>query len=163
MPPQRSCADVEYDGQPRQTWRERVLQRMEARMPWARLEARMRPVDPTGTRGRPPDPLALLLRMHCVPVLENRSDPAMEDALDDSVAGQRFVGLTTRGPRPDETTILNFRHLLEGTTWVKACWRRSPTTWRRRACGCGKARSWTRRRKRAICAPRRGARGLHRR
>ena len=31
----------------------------------------------------------------------------------DSVAVQRFVGLTARGPRPDETTILNFRHLLE--------------------------------------------------
>ena len=37
----------------------------------------------------------------------------MEDALYDSVAVQRFVGLTARDPRPDETTILNFRHLLE--------------------------------------------------
>ena len=26
---------------------------------------------------------------------------------------QRFVGLAARGPRPDETTILNFRHRLE--------------------------------------------------
>ena len=34
-------------------------------------------------------------------------------ALYDSVAIQRFVGLAARGPRPDETTILNFRHLLE--------------------------------------------------
>ena len=29
------------------------------------------------------------------------------------MAVQRFVGLTARDPRPDETTILNFRHLLE--------------------------------------------------
>ena len=43
----------------------------------------------------------------------NLSDPAMEDALYDSVAVQRFVGLTARDPRPDETTILHFRHLLE--------------------------------------------------
>ena len=43
----------------------------------------------------------------------NLSDPAMEDALYDSVAVQRFVGLAARDPRPDETTILNFRHLLE--------------------------------------------------
>ena len=43
----------------------------------------------------------------------NLSDPAMEDALYDSVAVQRFVGLTARGPRPDETTILHFRHLLD--------------------------------------------------
>ena len=113
MHPQRSFADVEYDGQPRQTRRERLLRRMEALMPWARLEARIRPVYPTGERGRPPYPLALLLRIHCVQLFDNLSDPAMEDALYDSVAVQRFVGLTARGPRPDETTILHFRHLLE--------------------------------------------------
>ena len=113
MHPQRSFADVEYDGQPRQTRRERFLQRMDALMPWARLEARLRPVYPTGERGRPPYPLALLLRIHCVQLFYNLSDPAMEDALYDSVAVQRFVGLTARGPRPDETTILHFRHLLE--------------------------------------------------
>ena len=92
MHPQRSFADVEYDGQPRQTRRERFLQRMEALMPWARLEARIRPVYPTGERGRPPYPLALLLRIHCVQLFYNLSDPAMEDALYDSVAVQRFVG-----------------------------------------------------------------------
>ena len=113
MHPQRSFADVEYDGQPRQTRRERFLQRMEALMPWARLEARIRPVYPTGERGRPPYPLALRLRIHCVQLFYNLSDPAMEDALYDSVAVQRFVGLTARDPRPDETTILHFRHLLE--------------------------------------------------
>ena len=113
MHPQRSFADVEYDGQPRRTRRERFLQRMEALMPWARLEARIRPVYPTGERGRPPYPLALRLRIHCVQLFYNLSDPAMEDALYDSVAVQRFVGLTARDPRPDETTILNFRHLLE--------------------------------------------------
>ena len=113
MHPQRSFADVEYDGQPRQTRRERLLRRMEALMPWARLEARIRPVYPSGERGRPPYPLALLLRIHCVQLFYNLSDPAMEDALYDSVAVQRFVGLTARDPRPDATTILNFRHLLE--------------------------------------------------
>ena len=113
MPPQRTCADVEYKGQPRQTRRERFLQRMDALMPWARLEARIRPVYPTGARGRPPYPLPLLLRIHCVQLFYNLSDPAMDDALYDSEAVQRFVGLTARGPRPDETTILHFRHLLE--------------------------------------------------
>ena len=112
MHPQRSLADVGYDGQPRQTRRERFLQRMDA-LPWARLEARIRPVYPTGARGRPPYPLALLLRIHCVQLFYNLSDPAMEDALYDRVAVQRFVGLTARDPRPDETAILHFRHLLE--------------------------------------------------
>lgn len=60
-----------------------------------------------------PYPLALLLRIHCVQLFDNLSDPAMEGALYDSVAVQRFVGLTARDPRPDETTILHFRHLLE--------------------------------------------------
>jgi len=86
---------------------------MEALLPWARLEARIRPVYPAGERGRPPYPLAVMLRFHCVQLFYSLSDPVMEDALYDSVAVQRFVGLTARDPRPDETTILHFRHLLE--------------------------------------------------
>ena len=104
---------MEYDGQKRQTRRAQFLQQMDGLIPWRRLEARLRPVYPTGARGRPPYPLAMLLRIHCVQLFYNLSDPAMEDALYDSAAVQRFVGLAARDPRPDETTILNFRHLLE--------------------------------------------------
>ena len=82
-------------------------------MPWARLEARIRPVYPTGTRIRPSYPPALPLRIQCVQLINNRSNPAMEDALHDGVEVQRFVGLTARGPRPDETTSLHCRRLLE--------------------------------------------------
>ena len=71
--------------------------------------ARSCPVYPTGERGRPPYPLALRLRIHCVQLFYNLSDPAMEDALYDSVAVQRFVGLTN--PRPDESW--------NGTSWAK--------------------------------------------
>ncbi len=113
MQPQRSFADVEYDGQKRQTRRAQFLQQMDGLIPWRRLEARLRPIYPTGARGRPPYPLAMMLRIHCVQLFYNLSDPAMEDALYDSAAVQRCVGLTARDPRPDETTILNFRHLLE--------------------------------------------------
>ena len=86
---------------------------MDGLIPWHRLEARLGPIYPAGERGRPPYPLAMMLRIHCVQLFYNLSDPAMEDALYDSVAVQRFVGLAARDPRPDETTILNFRHLLE--------------------------------------------------
>ena len=113
MQPQRSFADVEYDGQKRQTRRAQFLRRMDGLIPWHRLEARLGPIYPAGERGRPPYPLAMMLRIHCVQLFYNLSDPAMEDALYDSVAVQRFVGLAARDPRPDETTILNFRHLLE--------------------------------------------------
>ena len=38
----------------------------------------------------------------------------MEDLLYESEPVRRFVGLRLSGPLPDETTILNFRHLLHG-------------------------------------------------
>ncbi len=37
----------------------------------------------------------------------------MEDLLYEAESVRRFVGLKLSGPLPDETTILNFRHLLE--------------------------------------------------
>ena len=37
----------------------------------------------------------------------------MEDLLYESDPVRRFAGLKLTGPLPDETTILNFRHLLE--------------------------------------------------
>jgi hypothetical protein len=44
----------------------------------------------------------------------NLSDPAVEEALYDSRAMRYFVGIDLgREPVPDETTICNFRHLLE--------------------------------------------------
>lgn len=43
----------------------------------------------------------------------NLSDPGVEEALNDSVAMYRFVGLDLgREALPDEATICNFRHLL---------------------------------------------------
>ena len=42
------------------------------------------------------------------------SDPAIEEALYDSTSMRKFAGLSlAHGAIPDETTILNFRHLLE--------------------------------------------------
>ena len=42
------------------------------------------------------------------------SDPGVEDVLYESPVLRRFAGIDLgRAPAPDETTILNFRHLLE--------------------------------------------------
>jgi len=41
------------------------------------------------------------------------SDPAMEEALYEITPMRVFAGLSLSKPIPDETTILNFRHLLE--------------------------------------------------
>jgi len=54
-----------------------------------------------------------MLRVHCVQIFYNLSDPAMEDLLYESNPVRRFVGLKLTGPLPDKTTTLNFHHLIE--------------------------------------------------
>lgn len=54
-----------------------------------------------------------MLRIHCMQLFYNLSDPAMEDTLYEIESMCNFSGLTLSGPIPDETTILNFLHLLE--------------------------------------------------
>ena len=53
-----------------------------------------------------------MLRIHCVQLFYNLSDPGMEDLLYEAESVKRFAGLSPEA-LPDETTILNFRHLLE--------------------------------------------------
>ncbi len=54
-----------------------------------------------------------MLRIHCMQLFYNLSDPAMEDALYEIESMCNFAGLRLAGRIPDETTILNFRRLLE--------------------------------------------------
>ncbi len=113
---QKSFSDLEYDNKKRKTRREVFLERMEALIPWSRLEKRIRrhyPKVPKAGKGRKPYPLSVMLRIHCVQVFYNLSDPAMEDMLYEIESVRRFVGVKLSGQIPDETTILNFRHLLE--------------------------------------------------
>ena len=110
---QPTFADLEYQGKKRKTRRELFLERMDALIPWQLLEERIRPFYPKAGRGRHPYPLSVMLRVHCVQLFYNLSDPGMEDLLYESDPVRRFVGLKLSGRLPDETTILNFRHLLE--------------------------------------------------
>ena len=110
---QPTFADLEYQGKKRKTRRELFLERMEGLIPWQLLEDRIRPCYPKAGRGRQPYPLSVMLRVHCVQLFYKLSDPGMEDLLYESDPVRRFVGLKLSGPLPDETTILNFRHLLE--------------------------------------------------
>ena len=109
---QPTFADMEYQGKKRKTRRELFLERMDGLVPWQLLEDRLRPFYPQAGRGRQPYPLSVMLRTHCVQLFYNLSDPGMEDLLYESDPVRRFVGLRLSGPLPDETTILNFRHLL---------------------------------------------------
>ena len=71
------------------------------------------PFYPRRGQGRPPYPLAVMLRVHCLQLFCNRSDLGMEDDLYEMESLRRFAGLRLGGAIPDETTILNFRHLRE--------------------------------------------------
>ena len=110
---QKTFSELEYDNKKRKTRREIFLERMDGLIPWKRLEKRIRRHYPKAGKGRHPYPLSVMLRIHCVQLFYNLSDPAMEDMLYEIEAVRRFVGVRLSGPIPDETTILNFRHLLE--------------------------------------------------
>ena len=110
---QASFAELEHDSKKRRTRRELFLEKMDGLIPWERLESRIEPFYPKAGRGRRPYPLGSMLRVHCVQLFYNLSDPGTEDLLYEVESVRRFARLRLSGPLPDETTILNFRHLLE--------------------------------------------------
>ena len=89
---------------------------MEKVVPWKALLELIEPHYPktSSKGGRPPYPLATMLRIHLLQQWYDLSDPAMEDALIEVPTMRRFAGIDMISDRiPDETTILTFRHLLE--------------------------------------------------
>ena len=109
---QPTFAGLEYQGKKRKTRRGFLLECMDGPIPWQSLEHCIRPFYPKAGRGRRPYPLAAMLRVYCVHLCYNLSDPGMEDLLYEAKSVRRFVGLSLSGSMPDEITILNFRHLL---------------------------------------------------
>lgn len=109
---QMSFADAEYAGKRKQTRRERFLAEMDQVVPWKPLLALIEPHYPKGEGGRPAYPLEAMLRVHLMQNWFGYSDPAMEEALYETTILRHFAGLQL-DRIPDETTILNFRRLLE--------------------------------------------------
>jgi len=94
--------------------REQFLDTMETIVPWSELEALIEPYYPKAGNGRQPVGLAIMLRIYFLQHWFNLSDPGAEDALYESAVLRRFTGVDLGlAAAPDETTILNFRHLLE--------------------------------------------------
>ncbi|HNJ82938.1 MAG TPA: IS5 family transposase [Piscinibacter sp.] len=110
---QMSFSDAEYAGKRKKTRREVFLEEMELVVPWKALLALIVPHYPVAGRGRRPYLLESMLRIHLMQNWFALSDPAMEEALYEIASLRSFAGLSLREPIPDETTILNFRHLLE--------------------------------------------------
>ncbi|HXJ94692.1 MAG TPA: IS5 family transposase [Terriglobia bacterium] len=114
MRQQTLASQAGFERYTRKTRREQFLEEMERVVPWAELEELVRPHYPKGENGRPPVGLSIMLRIHFLQQWFNLSDPGAEDALYESAVLRRFAGVDLgRAPAPDETTILNFRHLLE--------------------------------------------------
>jgi len=112
---QTSFSDLEYAGKKKQTRRERFLAQLQAVTPWAQLEAALAPFYPAGKGpGRPPLGLSRMLRMYVAQQCFGLSDEGIEDAVYDSHAIRRFIGIDlAREAAPDATTLLKFRRLLE--------------------------------------------------
>ena len=110
---QMSFGDAEYASKRKKTRREVFLEEMEQVVPWKALLNLIEPVYPVAGNGRQPYPLDKMLRVHLMQNWFGLSDPAMEEALYEITPMRAFARLSATGPIPDETTILNFRHLLE--------------------------------------------------
>ena len=111
---QISFTDVEYSKRRRVSRREQFLDTMDATIPWSRWVGLIEPFYYSGHRGRKPKALETMLRMYLLQAWFSLSDEGVEDAIYDSYAMRRFLGLDfTVEQVPDATTLLHFRHLLE--------------------------------------------------
>ena len=112
---QQTLADEGFERYRKPTRRDQFLAEMDQVIPWRDLCKVIKPFYPKPRgAGRPPVGLERMLRIHFLQHWFNLSDPAVEEALYDSRAMRRFVGIDLGSePAPDETTVCKFRHLLE--------------------------------------------------
>ena len=114
MRQQTLAAHAGFEKCGRKSRRELFLDEMEQVVPWSDLESLVEPHYPKAGNGRRPVGLGIMLRTYLVQQWFNLSDPGVEEALYDSAALRRFVGVDLgRAPAPDETSVCRFRHLLE--------------------------------------------------
>jgi IS5 family transposase len=112
---QQTLADGSFEKFRKKTRKELFLDDMEQIIPWQELCSAIEPYYPKPEgAGRRPVGIERMLRIHFLQHWFDLSDPGAEEALYDSRAMRTFVGIDLgREPVPDETTILNFRHLME--------------------------------------------------
>jgi IS5 family transposase len=114
MAEQTTFASLAWQTKGKVTRREQFLAEMNAVIPWQRLIAIFEPYYPKAGNGRRPLGLEKMLRVHFLQQRFNLSDPGAEDAIYDSESMRRFVGIELGVDTiPDESTILNFRRLIE--------------------------------------------------
>ena len=106
--------NAQYEQYRKPTRRDVFLATMNEIVAWQALCEVIEPHYPKAGNGRPPVGLERMLRMYFVQHWFNLADEACEEALLDSTALRRFVGIDLGRERvPDGTTLLKFRRLLE--------------------------------------------------
>ncbi|MNM71643.1 Transposase DDE domain protein [compost metagenome] len=123
---QLTFGDAEQHGRRKRMRREIFLSEMEQVVPWKGLLALIEPHYPkSGSVGRQSYRLETMLRIHLLQQWYALSDPAMEEALCDTPVMRQFARLNGLEEIPDETTILNFRRLLEKHALAAALFKQS--------------------------------------
>jgi len=112
---QQSLEASGYEKFRKKTRKELFLEEMDEIIPWKEICEAIEPYYPKPKgAGRKPIGLERMLRIHFLQHWFELSDPGAEEALYDSRAMRLFGGIDLGNePVPDETTICNFRHLME--------------------------------------------------
>ncbi|MFZ6713409.1 IS5 family transposase, partial [Undibacterium sp. TC9W] len=111
---QTTFAEGGFERYAKTTKRAVFLSEMNQVVPWAMLCELIEPHYPKAGNGRPPVGIERMLRIYFLQQWFNLSDPAVEEALYESVSMRSFAAIDLGNePVPDETTVCKFRHLLE--------------------------------------------------
>ena len=111
---QQSFSSLTYQHKKVITKREKFLNQMDQVVPWSSLLEVIKPHYPNARKGRKAMPLESMLRIYFLQQWYKLSDPGAEESLYDIESMRRFAGLElVEDAIPDETTILNFRRLIE--------------------------------------------------
>jgi hypothetical protein len=137
---QLTLATTGFERYAKTTRRPAFLAEMERVVPWSALCVPIEPVYPKPGNGRPPVRVERMLRIYFLQHWFNLSDPAVEEALHDSVAMRRFVGIDPR-LREGRLSAASRCPMIRRRAGFATCWRR--TIW---AAGCSTSCSGTWRR-----------------
>jgi IS5 family transposase len=112
---QQSFAAADFEKYRNKTRKEMFLEEMDYIIPWQEMSHAVEPYYPAPKgAGRRPIGIDRMLRIHFLQHWFELSDPGVEEALYDSRAMRQFVGIDLgKEPVPDESTVLQFRHLME--------------------------------------------------
>jgi IS5 family transposase len=116
---QLTLATVGFERYAKTTRRAAFLAEMERVVPWSALCALIEPFYANPGNGRPPVGVERMLRIYFLQQWFNLSDPAVEEALYDSLAMRHFVGIDLgREPFPTRPRCAVFATCSRRTIWL---------------------------------------------